>query len=173
MNQMKQGTNTRISAAIIVAALIVTAGILIAVSPFGLVGERTVTSTVVTTTTSLMTITNLPSTATTTTQLHKVIFNESAVCDNDYPDRWAVTLADITISQPANVTFPFSKGAQFGSAGEAVSKIVFTMPDGTYNWNVSALTSLVPASGTIGVNGSDVEIQIQVEPPGFCGGGLG
>lgn len=125
--------------------------------------RTTSTSVVTTTTTSFLT----PS------KLERVIFNESTICDDQYADRWAVTLGDITIVQPSNATFPFSVATNFGPAGESISKIIFTVPDGTWNWNVSARTGLGPASGTVDVNGSDVIVQLQAQPPGFCGGGLG
>jgi YVTN family beta-propeller protein len=105
--------------------------------------------------------------------LHKVIFNESTICNSQYADRWAITLGDITIIQPSNATLPFRGATNFSPAGEAISKIIFTVPDGAYDWNVSVGTGFGATSGTIDVNGSDVVVQMQAQPPGFCGGGLG
>lgn len=174
MSQANGSKGNSTPAAIIIAALTVTAGLLVAASPYGLGGAKTVTSTVVSTSTSFVATTIAsPATSAWAVQFHKVIFNESAVCDNEYASRWAVTLGTTTISEPANATFPFSRAVEFTSGGEAISKIIFTLPDGTYSWNVSALTGLVPTSGTVTVHGSDAVVQIQAQPPGFCAGGLG
>ncbi len=130
-----------------------------------------ITTTTVTSTSTVVAINR--TSVRTTIALHKVVFNESTLCDNQYADRWAVTLGGVTIVQPSNATFPFSGATSFGPVGEAISKITFTVPGGTYDWNVSARTGLGPESGTVSVNDTDVVVQMLAQPPGFCGGGQG
>jgi hypothetical protein len=164
MTQSKVRKGTRTPAAIVVAAFIVAAGILLASSPYGLGGARTVTST--------KTITSA-ATSMTAIQLHRVTFNETT-CMNDYADEWAVTLGNITISQPANATFPFSGPVSFSPAGMAISKIVFTMPDGAYDYNVSKGIAPYVQTGKVNVNGSDVIVQVNDDPLSCgLGGGQG
>ncbi len=155
-------------AVIIVGALVVSASILFAVSSYGpLDGVRIITETE-TTTSTVSTI------AVSSIQLHKVTFNEST-CNDDYPYEWAVTLGNITIGQPSNATFPFPRGAvKLGPAGAMISKIVFTVPDGTYNYNISGSIGPIPESGIVNVNGSDVVVPFQAHTIACgLGGGLG
>jgi|GEM_PF-3434295 len=166
MNQPSKKGIGSTPAAIIVAALVVSASVLFAVSPYGL-GARTTTKTVTTTSlaTSLITITTTSSAQMSSIQLHKVTFNESGDCGGVYADRWAVTLGNITISQPSNTTYPFSSsgGESDTAAGASISKIVFTVPDGTYNYTTYAPADLFPYSGTVNVSGSDVVVQLELE----------
>lgn len=97
--------------------------------------------------------------------LYKVTFNETGIgCTAGYvyAQRWYVTMQNITIVQPANATLPFPNGPGYDSAAfKTISKITFTMPDGTYAY----YASLGPLSGTVTVNGSDVVVQV---PGPFC-----
>jgi hypothetical protein len=155
----------RPSAAIIVASLVISASVLFALSPYGPGGARTTIKTVTTTlATSLVTTTAASTAPVSSIQLHKVTFNESTGCDNSYADRWAVTLENITISQPSSATLPFSGAQGFSEAGKMISKIIFTVPDGIYNYNVSASALTHPFSGTVNVKGSDVVVQLEAEP---------
>jgi hypothetical protein len=159
MDDRKRRVNT--SAAIVAAALIVSAAVFLSLSPYGVGPSRTVTEMVTTTATSTTTTTAKASMS--PIQLYKVIFNETALCDS-YADEWAVTLGNITLSQPSNVTLPLSRIGSFSPAGQIISKIVFTVPDGTYNFNVSRSADLFPANGTVNVSGSNVAVQIEAEP---------
>jgi hypothetical protein len=72
--------------------------------------------------------------------------------------------------QPSNMPFPFpNTGITSGPSFQSISKIVFTLPDGTYDYNISRSAGPVPASGTVDVNGSDVTVQFEAEP--VCNGG--
>jgi len=141
-------------AAIIIAALVVSASVLFAFS-HGLGPARTVTETITTTSTTQ------PSSI----QLHKVTFNESGECGGAYIDRWAVTLGNVTIRQPSNATLTVSgiKGIEVTAAPvyKLISKIIFTVPDGTYQYDVTSLAPMAPYKGTVSVNGSDVVIQLE------------
>jgi hypothetical protein len=151
------------SAAIIVGGIIVSAGVLLAFSAYGIGASRTVAKVVTTTATGTTTTTTTAGAPISSVQLYEVIFNESALCYT-YADEWAVTLGSITQSQPSNMTFPFSGRVGFSSAAEMISKIVFTVPDGRYNFNVSRSADSVPANGTVNVSGSNVVVQIRAEP---------
>jgi hypothetical protein len=113
------------SAAIVVAALVVSASILFAVSHYGLGGARTVTKTTTTTAASLMTTTTtLTALSSSSIRLWKVTFNETPFSPECYPNRWAVTLGNITLSQPSNMPFPFpGYSLGVGPSFKAISKI--------------------------------------------------
>ncbi len=142
-------------AAIIIAGLIVSASILFAASPYGLVGAKTVTIT------ETSTSTEESGSAT----LHKVVFNETGIhCswsgEPSYISRWYVTLGNVTIVQPSNATLPFPgpDASIYGEYG-MISKIVFTVPDGSYQYHGS-----LGLNGTVDVNGSDVVIPVYSYP---------
>jgi hypothetical protein len=150
-----------IGATIVVGALVVSASVLFAAYGFG--GSRTVTKTV----TSASATTNLITTTITSTEvsasipLHMVTFNESGEC-GAYADTWAVTLGNITIAQPSNATLPIStEEGVAGGAYKMISKIIFTVPDGVYQYDVTSGWSLFPSGGTVDVNGSDVVVQLE------------
>jgi len=93
------------------------------------------------------------------TQLYKVIFNETGIhcswsCQPSYISRWYVTLGNITIVQPSNATLPFPDPglSLYGDHG-MISKIIFTVPNGSYRYHGS-----LGLNGTVDVNGSDVII---------------
>jgi hypothetical protein len=72
-------------------------------------------------------------------------------------------LGNVTIVQPSNATLPFpnSLGGHHSGAFKMISKIIFTVPDGSYPYYVS----LGSYRWTVVVNGSDVVIRV-VGP--FC-----
>jgi len=127
--------------------------VLQAVTSSGVYGTNTETVTV-TTTTSFPSI-----------QLHKVTFNETGEsCGYGgiyYLDKWDVTLGNITIGQPSNVTLPLSGNGLASPIYKMISTITFTVPDGSYPFHVSSLISVAPYEGMVDVNGSDVVVQIE------------
>jgi hypothetical protein len=97
--------------------------------------------------------------------LHKVTFNETGInCGwgngSSYVSRWYVTLGNVTIVQPSNATVPFPNPnlTIYGDYG-MMSKIIFTVPDGSYPYHVS-----LGLNGTANVNGSNVVIQVNSYP---------
>jgi hypothetical protein len=139
-----------ISATIIVAALLVSASLLVATFN-GLGSAKTVTVTESGTTTI----------APISVTLHKVTFNETGsgcTAGYVYDSEWYVTLANITIVQPSNATSPFPNigGEYYAGQFAMMSKIIFTVPDGTYPYYVS----LGGLNGTVTVDGSDMVIQV-------------
>jgi hypothetical protein len=152
--QSKKGVRTT-ALAIVIAGLAISASVLFAASSYRLGVTRTVTETA--------TSTVAPSSI----QLHKVTFNETGInCGWGpglaYIDMWYVTLGNVTIGQPSNATLPFPDrpGAGYAPLYAMTSKIIFTVPDGSYRYHVS----LGPLGGTVNVNGSDVAIQVNSYP---------
>ena len=141
--------NGRLGAITSTAAAVIIAALMISVSIFyvGLGGARTET----------VTTTVAPSSI----QLHKVTFNDTGLYCNgvSYVSPWAVTLGKITIAQPSNATLPLSGAYSESSAYYLISKIVFTVPNGSYNYTVIP-SELMPASGTVNVNGSDSIVEL-------------
>ncbi len=137
-----------VAAAMVAAGLLVSTSILYAAFNRGPVATTTVTQT-----------------AAAATLLHKVIFNETGIhCSwsgqPSFISRWYVTLGEVTIVQPSNATLPFPDPgvSTYGDYG-MISKIVFTVPDGTYQYHGS-----LGLNGTAVVNGSDVVIQVYSYP---------
>jgi hypothetical protein len=155
MNRSNKGIGT--PAAIIIAGLVISVSILLATNFNGLGVTRTVTKEV----TSVV--------APSLTPLHQVTFNETGTgCGSygaaptfkiDYVPRWYVTLGGITIVQPSNATrpLPILQGVNL-PVFAMISKIVFTVPDGSYPYYVSLGNNTY--NGTVVVKGSDVVIQV-------------
>jgi hypothetical protein len=148
MNRMNKGIGT--PAAIIIAALVISATIWFTTSFNGRVTK---------------TVTVAPSSI----PLREVTFNETGTgCGSygaaptfkiDYVPRWYVTLGGITIVQPSNATLllPILQGVNL-PVFAMISKIVFTVPDGSYPYYVSLGNNTY--NGTVVVKGSDVVIQV-------------
>jgi hypothetical protein len=139
--------------AIIIAALIVSAGVVYAVSPYGVGATRTVTSTE----TSII--------APTSISLYKVTFNESGACGGVYVDKWSITIGNITIGQPSGVALPITKEdpSVFSGTFKDISQITFTLPDGSYRYYISGGLSAANGllNGTVTVDGSDVVVPVE------------
>jgi hypothetical protein len=160
---MEVGRPTRgsgVSVAVVIAALVVSAGALFAAS-MGIGATRTTTETTTTTV------------ARASLSLHTVTFNETGTgCGGygrqptyaiNYAPRWYVTLGNLTIVQPSNATLPFPGGPGVNRPVYAmISKIVFTVPDGSYPYFVSLGND--PGNdaytGTVVVTGADAVVQV-------------
>jgi hypothetical protein len=101
---------------------------------------------------------------------HKVTFNETGTgCGAygrepkfaiNYVPSWAATLGNTTMVQPSNATLPLPGLEGPNSPTYAtISKITFTVPDGSYPYHVS-LGQDGDYIGTVVVNGYDVVIQV-------------
>jgi hypothetical protein len=140
----------------------------------------TTTVTLASTATNLMTTTITSAAGNASVQLHEVTFNESGEC-GAYASNWAVTLTtllpvssdhppfdtpyavigNVTITQPSNATLPLNTaGGSAGGAYKMISKIVFTVPDGVYEYDVTSFWDFSPPGGMVYVNGSDVVVQL-------------
>lgn len=148
-HQPKRGLGW-ISIAIIIAALEVSASIVYAASSHDPGTARTLTRTVT------------ESAALSSSQLHKVTFNDTGESCGGilYVSPWAVAMGNITIAQPSNVTLPLSGVESESGVYNTISKIIFTVPNGSYNYNVTSGSLLMPYSGTVNVNGADVVVEL-------------
>jgi hypothetical protein len=150
VNQRPKVSVGTIAAAIVIAGVVVSAGSLFVAS-----SNREVTRTV----------TQTASTGLGSIMLYKVIFNETGInCGwgngSSYVSRWYVTLGNVTIVQPSNATLPFPDPnlTIYGDYG-MISKIIFTVPDGSYLYYGS-----FGLNGIANVNGSNVVIQVNSYP---------
>jgi hypothetical protein len=156
MSRSKKGIGTPV--AILIAALFISASVLFATRVSGLGVARTVTRTL----TSSAAPSSIP--------LHLVTFNETGTgCGSyeqgvtfaiDYVPSWYVTLGNVTIVQPSNATLPLPQDeGQNLRVFAMISKIAFTVPDGSYPYHVS-LGQDGTYDGTAIVDGSDVVVQV-------------
>ena len=96
--------------------------------------------------------------------LYKVTFNDTGgSCGGVfYVSPWSVTIGNITLAQPSNATLPLSGQESESPAYYSISTIIFTVPNGSYNYNVISGGLIRPFSGTVSVNGSDISVQLFV-----------
>lgn len=105
-----------------------------------------------------------------TSELYDVTFNESRGCGG-YIDEWGVQLANLTITEPPNLSLGSIQSNGFYASGRFnLTTIVFALPDGTYAFTIYPTEYLHPAAnnsvvgdirgsgGIITVNGSDVTV---------------
>lgn len=152
----------------VLAALVI--GLLIgAGATYGL-GAAILSRTDTLTTTALST--SLITTTVTSVQLYKVTFNETGGCAGpnspDYYGKWYVTMDNITIVQPSNVTLSQIVNPVEGRDGQQykeISTIVFTVPDGNYSYYASDGLGAT-FHGFVAVSGSDEVVPIMTGP--YC-----
>lgn len=111
--------------------------------------------------------------------LFQVIFVQTPTCGdlNEYAIPWAVNLGNMTIVEPPNARLPdpSSELLQGGVKILNLTRITFSLPDGTYRYTV------LP-SGDFGVNlpggnltsavtvqGADIVVTVTPVRPGNCG----
>lgn len=160
MGKVQPSRGLVVSAAVVVGALVVSAGALFAAFT-GAGATRTETEI----TTSTVTPTSV--------SLYKVTFNETGTgCGAygqeptyavRYAPRWYATLGNLTIVQPSNATLPFPEfSGVYRPVYAMISKIVFTVPDGSYPYYVSL--GIDPGNdnytGTVVVDGADLVVQV-------------
>ena len=101
-----------------------------------------------------------------TTPTHQVLFNETGGCQNnaDYAHPYSITLGNVTKAQPPNASLPITGVVAFSLSYKDMSQITFKVPDGDYNYTISASALPYPYSGIVRVNGSNVVVQWQAQP---------
>lgn len=79
---------------------------------------------------------------------------------------WAVTLDGRTHTQPASAVIP--PAYYYGTTNSTLSMIVFSVPDGSYNWRSFPTTVYNddPTSGVVHIDGSDITVQVDGYPTG-------
>jgi hypothetical protein len=92
-------------------------------------------------------------------QVYKVTFQQTGQCSPlVYWAPWYVTLGNMTEVEPSNATIPFTGNSDTASPlYQIYSTIVFTVPDGTYNYTLY-FQAVQPGPQIVVVNGSDVTI---------------
>lgn len=107
----------------------------------------------------------LPPTSTTSNgsaQLHKVTFQQEGACSPSvYVAPWSVTLGTITEAEPPGTPLPILNGGySAGPEPSSIYTIVFSVPNGTYQYSVRPQGAFYAYSGTVTVNGADVLITL-------------
>jgi hypothetical protein len=119
-------------------------------------GSATVTGTMVGSTA----VASSPPTSTSTagTQLYDVTFQQVGDCSPpEYVAPWSVTLGNETIAQPSNATLPATGGF---STDPAFSTIVFSVPEGIYQYSISPTGEFSASSGVVTVDGLGVTVMV-------------
>ncbi len=94
-------------------------------------------------------------------QLYDVAFHQSGACSPlAYVAPWSVTLGNETIAEPSNATTPISGGYVAGPEYQSLSTIVFSVPDGVYQYTLSPHGAFAQPAGSVTVNGSDVSVEL-------------
>jgi hypothetical protein len=99
----------------------------------------------------------------TTSQLYQLEFVQESNCPyGSWLFPWAVVLDNSTVVvQPSNATLPLTYGGTHLTSDSNYSTIVFSVPDGTYNYTVVPNDPFNPEqSGNVTVDGSDVQVQV-------------
>ena len=92
----------------------------------------------------------------------RVTFTQSGACSPlAYVAPWSVTLGNEVEAEPASATLPIPNDTYAASPLYADdSTIVFSVPDGTYQFSISPFGPFGPDSGTVTVDGADVTVPL-------------
>ena len=95
-------------------------------------------------------------------QLYQVTFQQVGACSPEFWGiPWSVTIDGVTEVQPPGTQLPISNSTLYGTTNETYTSIVFSLPNGTYNYRVSPSNFFfTPDSGSISVSGSDLTVKI-------------
>ena len=95
-------------------------------------------------------------------RLYQVSFEQVGACSPEFWGiPWSVTIDGVTEVQPPGTQVPISNSTLYGTTNETYTSIVFSLPDGTYNYRVSPSNFFfTPDSGSISVSGSDLTVKI-------------
>ena len=93
--------------------------------------------------------------------VHCVVFQQLGACSPAFwAVPWSVTIGGTTEVQPHGTSLPLDNLVSYGTSNANLSVIVFSLPDGNYQYSVSPNAFLTPTSGTVNVSGSDALVQI-------------
>jgi hypothetical protein len=156
MNSQPTPNFSRLAVAIVVAGVVIGAGIF-ASSYLGT--SPTVTETMIQTTT----VTSTFAATSGTSQLYQVEFLQESNCFyGSWFIPWAVVLDNQTVVvQPSNATLPLSYNGAPLTGDSNYSTIWFSLPNGTYSYTILPKDPLGSAqSGYVTVDGSEVAVQV-------------
>jgi hypothetical protein len=96
------------------------------------------------------------------TRLYDVTFQQSGDCSPPvYVVPWSVTLGNVTIAQPSNATLPITSApSNSGQTNQTLSTIVFSVPDGSYQYTISPKGTFASDYGSVTVNGTSVLVTV-------------
>jgi hypothetical protein len=96
-------------------------------------------------------------------RLYDVTFHQSGACSPlAYVAPWSVTLGNETVAEPSNATLPIPGGPYAGGPeNQNLSTIVFSVPDGVYQYALSPSGAFALPVGSVTVNGSDVSVEVE------------
>jgi hypothetical protein len=96
------------------------------------------------------------------TRLYDVTFQQLGDCSPPvYVVPWSVTLGSVTIAQPSNATLPItSEPSNSSQTNQTLSTIVFSVPDGSYQYTVSPKGTFSSDYGSVTVNGTGVLVTV-------------
>ncbi|MDA4116485.1 MAG: hypothetical protein OK442_08020 [Thaumarchaeota archaeon] len=95
-------------------------------------------------------------------RLYDVTFQQSGDCSPPlYVVPWSVTLGNVTIAQPSNATLPItSEPSNPSQTNQSLSTIVFSVPDGSYQYTISPKGTFSSDYGSVTVNGAGVLVTV-------------
>jgi hypothetical protein len=131
------------------AAVVLVAGIVIAVAIIVESGRNVVTTTVYT-----------PAPG---SRLYEVAFKQTGACGPPpvFAAPWSVTLGPWTVAEPANASLPIVTTSGTAAPYYAnYSEIVFSAPSGTYQYRIAMGWSVGNPSGNVTVSGSDTTVSV-------------
>jgi hypothetical protein len=99
-------------------------------------------------------------------RVYQVTFEQQGACAPPplYTAPWSVILAAETEAEPSNATLSIpSSPITAGPTLVNSSIIVFSVPDGVYQYTISPEFGFSPSSGTVRVQGDDVTIMLYEE----------
>jgi hypothetical protein len=142
-----RGTKSFVTIAVAVAitALIVGVSTFLVVSP----GSTTVT----------VTSAVMPSGG----RLYEVAFKQSGACTpTAYAAPWSVMLGSWTVAEPSNASLPIETSTGFAGPSDAnYSMIAFSVPNGQYQYKVTAAWGFGNSTGVVNVKGADVTVLLE------------
>jgi hypothetical protein len=102
----------------------------------------------------------IPTSCDSSSTVHCVVFQQLGACfPTFWGVPWSVTIDNMTEVQPFGMPLPLQGSVLFGTSNQNHSVIVFSLPDGSYQYRVRP-DFFTPASGTVDVNGTDALVQI-------------
>jgi len=101
-------------------------------------------------------------TSTMTSHLYQLEFVQESNCPyGSWLVPWGVMNNHLTIAQPPNATLPLSYGATHLTGNSTYSTILYSLPNGTYNYSILPNDPLgTEQSGNVTVDGSKVVVQV-------------
>ena len=138
-----------LAASIVIAAVVIGAGIF--ASYFGTATTVTLTATITTTATT--------TTSAVGTRFYEITFRQSDSCSAFFAP-WSVTLGKETLAEPSNATLPTANDTIRFEQNQSVSTITFSVTNGVYEYKIQPSDFFFPPSGNVTVDDADVSLAV-------------